>query len=60
MIDDYPSNGSGSLFALPVTCPAGFCLGGKGVSFIDTHPAKPHPRLGASAIGMTPSFVLFL
>lgn len=60
VVDDYPSNASSSLFALPVTCPAGFCLGGKGVSFIDTKSAKPHPRLGEAALRMSPSFVLFL
>jgi hypothetical protein len=59
-VDDYPANASGTLFALPVTCPAGFCIGGKGVSFIDTKTAKPLPRFGAAVIGMSPQFVLFL
>lgn len=60
VVDDYPSNASGSLFALPVSCPAGFCLGGKGVSFIDTKTATPHPRLPEATIGVRASFVLFL
>ena len=60
VVDDYPQNASSTLFALPVTCPAGFCLGGKGVSFIDTKTATPFPRFGEGAIGMSPQFVLFL
>lgn len=60
VVDDYPSNATSTLFALPVTCPAGFCLGGRGVSFIDAKTGKPHPRLSEAAIGMSPTFVLFL
>lgn len=60
VVDDYPSNASSTLFALPVTCPAGFCLGGKGVSFIDTKTGTPYPRFSEAAAGMSPEFVLFL
>ena len=60
VVGDYPSNASSTLFALPVTCPAGFCLGGKGVSFIDTKTGTPYPRFGEAAAGMSPELVLFL
>ncbi len=60
VIDTYPVNASRSLFAVPVRCSLGFCLGGKGVTFIDMKTSEVYPRLSATDLGLTPSFVLFL
>jgi hypothetical protein len=57
-VEAFPANTDGTLFALPVSCPAGFCIGGAGISFVGTDGAV-HPRLGAQELGMKPAFVLF-
>lgn len=58
-VTELPTNASRSLLALPVTCPAGFCLGGAGISFVATSPTAVAPRLPVSELGLAPAFVLF-
>jgi len=56
----FAPSASRGLFAFGVSCPAGFCLGGAGVSFVSTETATVHPRLPKADLGIAPSFLLFL
>jgi len=58
-IESFPMNQARTLFAWPVDCPVGFCVGGVGISFVDTRKAEVFPRLPESDLGLKPSFVLF-
>jgi hypothetical protein len=56
----FPMNHAQTLFAWPVVCPAGFCVGGGiGSSFVNTRSAAIYPRLTKAELGLEPSFVLF-
>lgn len=56
----FAPSASRGLFAFGVTCPAGFCVGGSGISFVGTKTATVHPRLAKSELGIAPAFLLFL
>ncbi len=57
-VEAMPANASRTLFALPISCPVGFCIGGAGVAFVSASKVQP-PRLLASSLGLRPSLVLF-
>ena len=57
--DALTINGSGTLAAMANSCPAGFCIGGAGVRFIDANTNALLPKLMANEIGFEPTFVLF-
>jgi hypothetical protein len=55
----FPANAARTLFALGVSCPAGFCIGGAGVSFVSARDGAVLPRLPAADLGLKPAFLLF-
>jgi hypothetical protein len=59
-VTELPASRDRSVFALPISCPVGFCVGGAGITFVTTKDGVVHPRLSAEALGGKPEFVLFL
>ncbi len=58
-IGAFASSASRSHFAFGISCPAGFCIGGAGIAFVETASAKVLPRLPAAELGIAPALVVF-
>lgn len=57
--DALAIDADGLFVAMANTCVAGFCIGGAGVSFVDTHTGTVLPKLMADQIGFEPTIVQF-
>jgi hypothetical protein len=58
-VESFPGNQAKTLFALPVSCLMGFCLGGAGVALIDARSGVVLPRVLEADLGFKPSIVVF-